>query len=1126
MRAVFSIAIFCAIAIVAFADETANLDETTDLLQERAMVDAGAKTQVKVGAKAAVAAQVKAKAGAHAKATVMIGTHELDAAQVEMAKHALSKVTMKLGARHPVFLGEAAGIADFTSNNAKYVKGGYDKLKTILKKVDDFENELALEKQSAVDEREKQYKFCDVTVTEQFNSDQEQREKDRDERKIRQTNTFRYINQLHIKISKELSEEGSYAKNIRGDIQSVDTEYKNYWAKTEERHQVRNVLMQALWLVCTGFATFRHTTYCTNIRQQPDFDEPSAPPPIVEELTSGAAQAELATIRAHSATFGTTMQPVWEQQKVADSNAVNELDGDVDMEKGFVNNRAPWGVDPEGMDSRGGAGEELGESNEAGVHDMTNEEMSSRLTFLVEGNSVPERISVPINAFIQALSTDDTAVQGGLVEALVKMDTEEGKAQSDMDYAWYNMMVSKRDSMYTSLIEAQGLKAHGLNDFQNIERQHAKMKKEQEDELEAHDKFVADTKVNAGQTLVCDEKIIELEALIEVCNEELTNIQRLNSLLRYLVVGDEAVCKTENGFVCNEGEGSCTWRNRGAGKTADTNTDCETETGQDIPCDYTGSQHEENPDFPTNGEGSKFCACEYGFFGLGGDDKKCNAKSCPGFGRIRYPENGQMALTFENKPLMPTQVTGGFAVTEYKPLAVCSGKRLEEHGTCDTTEGKCVSCWLRPGGEEGTVTPELERKDGLVQVPATVVEPMPFSGEKLKCEEWFVPQSRVSEGIYRYTTEADPNLCNGRGTVIKNFMGYVEGTCECKTEYYGTSCELFKCQMHSDTGPWYKKASPIACNGRGTCQDEVDGTCSCENMATGKYCENKRCAGYDAAVETGTVTDPECGKGVGVCNFAAGRCQCATGASCGINGQALCPGACIYADCQANCQAQSTDGGDQVGLCDRFSGLCMCNPEEVYNGPACETPGRGVKMQGQVQTMVWTGTFDKWGWSTCKDGYLMVGMKTDQKGTKDALYNIDQGICQRPFEAHTAITRAVESYRCYHENWWKKFDSRGGKFCRRNYFVAGLFRSHCNSLYCIEMAKCCSVKRSLWTNCKWVTTRDWTSNPNGMMVSGEQGFIVGFFRDKLHTLSGITSLRQCTPIWYGQLFKYKTRFDN
>merc|ERR1712167_167200 len=87
-------------------------------------------------------------------------------------------------------------------------------------------------------------------------------------------------------------------------------------------------------------------------------------------------------------------------------------------------------------------------------------------------------------------------------------------------------------------------------------------------------------------------------------------------------------------------------------------------------------------------------------------------------------------------------------------------------------------------------------------------------------------------------------------------------------------------------------------------------------------------------------------------------------------------------------------------------------------------------------------------------------------GTKDALFNIQTGLCAKPGENNMLIDRAVEAHRCYHENWWKKFDTRGGKFCRRNYFLAGLFRSHCNSLYCIEMAKCCSVKRSIWTDCK------------------------------------------------------------
>jgi len=1139
----FAIAIFCAIAIVAIAQDTVHMDEATDLLQEEALVDISAKSQAKVSLGEAASAKTAVKHGAKAKAraTVMIGTHELDAEAVSMAKHALHKVTMKLGARHPIFLGEAAGIADFTSADAKYVKGGYDKLKTILTKIDDFEGELMHEKQNAIDEREKEYYHCDKTVTEAFGQQQSDRETARDQRKVRQTENFNKINYLHVYIAKDLSVETDYANSIRDNINEVDVDYKEYWMKAEERHQVRNVLMQALWLVCTGFATFRHTEYCTNFRQQPDYDEPSQAPPVIGEMTTGAQLAEVATMRAHTANFGSTMQPVWEQQKVADANAVNSLDGDVDMEKGFVNNRAPWGVDPEGMDSRAGAPSEasteedteLGESNEAHSQEMTSAELSSRLSFLVEGSAVPERISVPITAFIQALEEDDAAVQGGLVEALVKMDTEEGKAQSDADYEWYNTMINKRKVMYDLLTSGQAMKFHGLESFQKIEGLHAAMDAEQVAEIADHNQFVADMASNGENVKDCDEKLIELEALIEVCNEELTNIQRLNSLLRYLVVGDEAKCPSEQGFVCVEGEGSCTWRNRGQGKNDDSDTSCETETGQDIPCDYSGSQVTNLKGFAVNGDSSKFCACEYGFFGADDsqntDDKKCNKKSCPGFGRIRYPGNDVQALQFERQKIAYTKDDGSKSTTQYPVLAVCSGRRSNEHGTCDVAEGKCTDCWITVAGTKVN-TPDLIRDNGVVSVDSSVAEPMPFSGEMLKCEEWLVPQQLASANdpdTFTYTIEGDPTLCGGNGQIIKNFMGMSTGRCTCDEQFYGVACQLMKCQMDSEEGPWYERASPVACNGRGTCQDTVDGTCRCEAMATGVYCENKRCAGYDPLDSLGKITDPECGKGVGECNFQTGRCKCADGASCGINGQPECPGACIYADCQANCQAQSTDGGDSIGLCDRFSGLCMCNFNEVYNGPACETPGRGSGTQNLgKKEMMWSESMDKWGWSTCSDGYLLVGLKTDLSGSMDALFNLDTAICQKPFEANTPIVRAVENYRCYHENWWKKFDTRGGKFCRRNYFVAGLFRSHCNSLYCIEMAKCCSVKRSLWTNCDWTSTQDWTSSANGMIVAGSQGFIVGFFRTQLHTLAGITSLRQCTPIWYGQLYKYKTRFDN
>lgn len=271
----------------------------------------------------------------------------------------------------------------------------------------------------------------------------------------------------------------------------------------------------------------------------------------------------------------------------------------------------------------------------------------------------------------------------------------------------------------------------------------------------------------------------------------------------------------------------------------------------------------------------------------------------------------------------------------------------------------------------------------------------------------------------------------------------------------------------------------------------------------------------------------ECGVGLGKCDVTTGKCECATGTSCGIVGRdANCPGACIYNKCQSNCQGENTDGGNgEFGKCDRYSGYCMCSPDKVLNGPDCEYP---IRLENKK--MMWGDSFDRWGWSICAQGYLMYGIQADKQGTKDALFNIQAGLCGKPGENNMLIDRAVEAHRCYHENWWKKFDTRGGKFCRRNYFLAGLFRSHCNSLYCIEMAKCCNVKRSIWTDCAWTNKAGWNDRADGTMEverrnTHDDAFAVGFFRTAQHTLTGLTYIRQCVPIWWGQIVSYKTRFD-
>merc|ERR1712093_955299 len=123
---------------------------------------------------------------------------------------------------------------------------------------------------------------------------------------------------------------------------------------------------------------------------QPDFAEPGS----AAKAVNLAAPSE--TYRKNSAAtqrFSQTMSAVWKEQKAADANAVNRGDGDVDMEKGFVNNRAPWGVAPDGTPAV------------AKPKEMTNDELSQRLAFLIESTNAPERVSTPIVDFVKFLQS-------------------------------------------------------------------------------------------------------------------------------------------------------------------------------------------------------------------------------------------------------------------------------------------------------------------------------------------------------------------------------------------------------------------------------------------------------------------------------------------------------------------------------------------------------------------------------------------------------------------------------------------------------------------------------------------------------------------------------------------------
>jgi hypothetical protein len=1073
-------------------EEAISLEETLDVGHDHLI--SGAKTQAKtqvdthveVASKVTSSAKSASKvadgetAKVAARATVMIGTHEVDAAAVEAAKAKLHEVVTKIGTRHPQFLGEAEKVSTLVNEGTGtgYVAGGYLRLKKILLKVDDFENELKSEHQTKETERFNIIERCNKEADD-MSQGMGKFMDDSTAKKEGALNTQGVINRKMTEIEESKARENgiSMEETMGKTIRDTATDYQNYWVETEERHQVRNVLMQALWLVCTGFRKFRHTAYCTTLRKQPDYQEGA------ESKWTDEAGHDYQTSLSNSIKFGETMSPVWNQQKVADAEAANQLDGDVDMEKGFVNNRAPWGVDPVGS-----GGEEK---------EMTDEQMSSRLSFLIETSYTPQRVAGPIQGIISALQTGDEATQSSLVEALTNIDREEGQAQSAVDSEWYADMVAgmkltneAADSMDTEF----KTQAELHSDITDLHKQMVDNQEVNERLEGQQENSVKESHVEASK---CIFDKVEVEAILEVNEEELVNLMRLNSLLRFLVIGEKASCTG----CTNENQGSCTWVTRGAeptGTDADAdaaNKNCKNLEGDAVPCEYSNSGHN---DFYSD-RSKVFCACEYGYYGNYEQvspngvsiSMNCPFMKCPGFGRIMYPkwsESPISALTVQN----------------YPAIAVCSSVHGRTHGICDNAQGICTQCF-RTDPQKDPTPENIET--------ATMTESFPYHGGKRKCEHWMCPtgETILEADTFYYKPGTSEKSCSQHGKCHQDRYGYYDGRCVCEEPWYGHACHLKKCQARE--GIWFPATSPNACNAKGTCLNTKGnsdknleiGECECSTRFHGIYCELKRCPGFDLKkVEAGEPTDGSCPDGT--CDSESGACNCnGGGTACGRAPTDQCPTGCQFKPCAEEC-----GGGRTNGRCDRISGECTCQENKLLNGPTCKKPKRCDEKAAD-----WSQSMDKWGWSTCKHGYLLVGLKTDLQGTSDALYNLNQATCAKPCEGDGNEDIQISKYACYHENWWKKFDTAGGKYCRRNYFVAGLFRSHCNSLYCLEMAKCCQVKKSLWTACKWVTQSGWTERAGGIKVDNNDGFVVGFWRDGLHTLGGITELRVCTPIWWG-----------
>jgi hypothetical protein len=332
-----------------------------------------------------------------------------------------------------------------------------------------------------------------------------------------------------------------------------------------------------------------------------------------------------------------------------------------------------------------------------------------------------------------------------------------------------------------------------------------------------------------------------------------------------------------------------------------------------------------------------------------------------------------------------------------------------------------------------------------------------YHGDKQACELKHCPASKG---------DVVDEQCSGHGTCDTK-----RGRCSCEEGWSGPGCENMSCP--NSNGVLYPFDSANACNGRGACDVET-GKCACSQPYYGDSCEKSKC--------------PDDCLGLGGCNAETGKCACPEGRH---------GSACEFQTCPKDC---NSPGG---GSCNRLTGHCVC--KMGYIGESCEISTRCSAAANSVKEQNWYTVWDKPGWITCPQGQLVYGLR---RSVCESLACLEAGRCAAPCEGTGDEEKPLEIRHCYHSlDWYGSFDKEGWSKCDPNYAVAGLYRS-CDSLYCLQMAKCCSYKDSRWSQCSEV---NWFApfNAAGWVKVPDHQFISGFYRGAGHQLNNIDKAWSC-----------------
>eukprot|EP00658_Telonema_sp_P-2_P010606 TRINITY_DN13_c0_g1_i7.p1 TRINITY_DN13_c0_g1~~TRINITY_DN13_c0_g1_i7.p1 ORF type:complete len:939 (-),score=288.58 TRINITY_DN13_c0_g1_i7:108-2924(-) len=907
----------CAAVAVSLAIDTESqaIDGSTELLQESA----------KIGVHAKQGLETEDLIAQGAGATMKIWGKEVSTATIQQAQKQLHRVMTKISVKRPEIIGSISTIQELTDNPGELgegkLDGGFKKLRKVLIKIDDLQQEL-------IDEEiqlNAQIAAAKAKCDDQWHTSESNLNNMITEYEQSKAATIQHKNGITADKEKIGSSEETEKEvwNDRLSTSEEDTKaaYDKYWLESDDRAEVRGILMQAVWLVCYGFRTFRHDDFCETLRKQPDFAEDGT-----AQDSTAAPGAALNAKTSYS--FSETMEQVWKLQKAADAHAVNSGDGDPDMEKGFINNKAPWGVDPDDSSEMSLVQEAVGVDSHDLLEDgtMGSKAIASRLEFLLQSSSMASNYATPLQELVEAFQEDGEEEERAASRRLQGVSDDEvdqtksadcdggeadcdgggkadaGKADGDDDKSSKPALGESKKTEEKKLGEptegwwqreqsytADTRKKKTLVMIMvGLEKECGTVQHEADLEWLQHVSEATGSQMSTAQGLQQETQIQNsLQNSIKNHNIAINEISKVDvgqkkaiDDLTTSMHQEMEICETEwmeldVAREANEEEQTnirrlnSLLRVLALGDSLDcdspeTNDACSASKDQG-QCTFWNRGSEEGGSGPHDADRT-FCACEWGFYG-----EQCDRKKCPGLGHVLYKSTDPGVCS--NR--------GG----------QCDDTVCTENG-CNDETGMCTSCHHKYHG---------------------------FGAAVNKCQFKYCPMAASTSEQSMDTS--DYRLPTNEGELAAQCSNHGEcnqrsGICSCDADYWGAHCGYKKCPGAASEGSNAVAAkfpgwSASACHNRGECktvvdsQGQLEGKCMCdEAQSSGESCEYHVCPG-------------DC-QDHGECKKETGMCMCDApyhGSTCqgGEGGKRECF-ACTYTTCPDDC------GG--AGGWNKISGHC------------------------------------------------------------------------------------------------------------------------------------------------------------------------------------------------------------